>query len=76
MTKYVDDKYKVADNPIINPIDLKVAKDNPYVMKELLGKKMLTERGNNNNGTKGTYGLTPSSYLSRRGSSSLTRLIY
>ncbi len=40
MTKYVDDKYKVMDNPIINPVDLKIAKDNPYLIKELLAKKM------------------------------------
>jgi len=34
------------DNPIINPVDFKIAKDNPYLIKELLAKKMAMERTN------------------------------
>lgn len=38
-TQFIDDKYKVADNPITNPVDIKIAKDNPYIIKELLGRR-------------------------------------
>lgn len=32
-TPFIDEKFKFKDNPIINPVDFKIAKDNPYVMK-------------------------------------------
>jgi len=32
-TPFVEDKYKTLDNPITNPVDIKIAKDNPYLMK-------------------------------------------
>ena len=31
------------DNPITNPINIKIAKDNPYLVKELLGAKSRME---------------------------------
>jgi hypothetical protein len=34
----------------VNPVDIKIAKDNPYLMKELLGKKIM----NQNNKIRGS----------------------
>lgn len=32
-TPFIDEKFKNFDNPITNPIDIKIAKDNKYLMK-------------------------------------------
>ncbi len=32
-TPFIDEKFKSMDNPIINPVDIRIAKDNPYVMR-------------------------------------------
>jgi hypothetical protein len=32
-TPFIDEKFKNLDNPITNPIDIKIAKDNKYLMK-------------------------------------------
>lgn len=57
---------KNIDNPIYNPIDIKIAKDNPYIMKQLMPKKVSSGMGDSQ---------VQGSYLSRQGSSSLLRWV-
>lgn len=46
-TVFIEDEFKQLDNPITNPIDLRIAKDNPYIMKELLGPKLTMGKSGN-----------------------------